>query len=42
MKVVDDSKEILFMNNDLRKSSKSIYLSDDIDKNGVIETNNIK
>jgi len=42
LKVVDDSKEILFMNNDLRKSSKSIYLSDDIDKNGVIETNNIK
>jgi hypothetical protein len=42
LKVVDGSKEILFMNNDLRKSSKSIYLSDDMDKNGVIETNNIK
>ena len=41
LEVVDSSKDILIKDNDLRKASKPIFISDDVDRDEVIESGNI-
>jgi len=41
LEVVGRSKDILCMNNDLRKATKSITISDEVNKDEVIESDNI-
>ncbi len=41
LEVVGGSKDILYMNNDLRKATKSIYISDEVNKDEVMEIGNI-
>jgi len=42
LEMVDGSKDILFKNNDLRRASKSLNFSDDVSKDAVIESGNIR
>lgn len=42
LEVAEGSKDILYLNNDLRQSATSLTISDDVNRDNVIESGNIR